>query len=109
MILENITTDWGFTIQYVVSGNAGVLNLFGTANKNITTEIGGGGDIVITTISNLPAGKGLTNRGALVDVSSGTNFGSLRLYEDGRVVMNWNDLAQIAGHYIEGSVPFIIS
>ena len=107
--IKTITSDWGFDIDYVISGNSGTMHLAGTANKNITTDIGGGGDIIIANISGVPLVKTVVARGALVDVTSGTNFGSLRLYPDGRVSMNWNGLAQISGHYIEGSVPFIIS
>ena len=57
----------------------------------------------------MPLPLGTVARGFIMDVTSGTNFGSLRIYNDGRVVMNWNSSAAIKDHYIEGSVMFVIS
>ena len=103
------TFSWGFDYSYTVSGNAGTLYIAGTAVRDITAS-DGGGDIILDTFTDVKLPIGTVARGFIIDVTSGTNFGSLRIYQDGRISMNWNaSLVSFKGHYIEGAVSFLIS
>lgn len=102
-----VFADWNLLWEYQMSGNSATFLLSGTALKDVTAS--DPADILLTTITKYPVPKS-TARGFIIDVTTGANFGSLRMYSDGRVAMNWNAAnVAISGHYIEGSISFLIS
>lgn len=102
-----VFSDWNLLWEYQMSGNSATFLLSGTALKDVTAS--DPADILLTTITKYPVPKS-TARGFIIDVTTGANFGSLRMYSDGRVAMNWNAAnVAISGHYIEGSISFLIS
>lgn len=87
--------------------NSATFLLSGTSLKDVTAS--DPADILLTTITKYTVPKS-TARGFIIGVTTGANFGSLRMYSDGRVAMNWNAAnVAISGNYIEGSISFLIS
>ncbi|ARQ94576.1 tail fiber protein [Weissella phage PWc] len=95
----------GSKFEYTVSGNQVTINYAYSLN-NVDVPAG---DVIVGT---LPAGVGTpfsgTARGFIMNVSSGANFGSLRIGASGKVNMNWNSGWKAgSSSYVEGSISYI--
>ena len=76
-----------------------------TFRETNTESLTAAGDVAIGTIpEGVPLPKSPVAVGFISDVTGGTNFGTLRVYNTGTISINFNSSADLKGHFLEGTV-----
>lgn len=100
-IKSSIFQEGGYVIQ---SGSTVQVLFRVTPNQSFSSA----GDTTIGTLPDgfsLPAANPAT--GFVIDVTSGSNIGSLRVYTNGTITINMNSNADLNGHFLEMQVMYI--
>lgn len=72
-----------------------------------STDFSAVGDVTIGTLpDNIPTPAINPVIGPAIDVTSGTNFGVMRIYQNRTVTMNFNNNNNLKGHFIEATVMY---